>query len=148
MLFKHELCLEPYLLAVEDRDKRVLLTKFRIGICPLRIETGRYEQVSKNVRGLPEAERTCKCCVHASDMVENEFHFLLICPAYDCERTKLFDTVRDVFKMSADDVNRSRYDINNLFTRLMESDDDIIINATASFLDRAFYKRELLLLQA
>jgi hypothetical protein len=59
VLFKQELCLEPYLLAVEDRNKRVLLTKFRIGICPLRIETGRYEQVAKNTRGLPESERTC-----------------------------------------------------------------------------------------
>jgi hypothetical protein len=81
-------------------------------------------------------------------MVENEFHFLLVCPAYDYERNKLFDTVRDVFKMSADDISRSRYDIKKLFTRIMESDDHHIINATATFLDRAFYKRERLLLQS
>ena len=42
-LFKRQWKLEPYLTCIDDRDKRVLLTKFRIGICPLRIETGRYE---------------------------------------------------------------------------------------------------------
>ena len=68
-LFKTEWRFEPYLTCVEDRNKRVLLCKFRIGICPLRIETGRYEQVSRNVRGLPEKARTCKCCIHALDMV-------------------------------------------------------------------------------
>ena len=76
-----DLALEPYLLAIEDRDKRVLLSKFCIGICPLRIETGRYEQVARNKRGLPEKERVCKCYIHASDMVENEHIFLLLCPA-------------------------------------------------------------------
>ena len=65
VLFKRDFRLEPYLTCVEDRNKRVLLCKFRIGICPLRIETGRYEQVSRNVRGLPEKARTCKCCIHA-----------------------------------------------------------------------------------
>ena len=65
------------------------MSKFRIGICPLRIETGRYEQVSRDKRGLPEAERICKCCIHASDFVENEHHFLLTfpaAPAYESER--------------------------------------------------------------
>ena len=42
-LFKTEWGIEPYLDYVESRDKRSLLSRFRIGICPLRIETGRYE---------------------------------------------------------------------------------------------------------
>ena len=64
------------------------------------------------------------------------------------DRDTFLDIVRDVFKMSADDVNRSMHDINNLFTRIMESDDHKIINATATFLHRAFYKIERLLLQS
>ena len=91
----------------EDRNKRVLLCKFRIGICPLRIETGRYEQVSRNVRGLPEKARTCKCCIHASDMVENEHHFLLVCPAYQRERKALLDIVRKKFNISSADLDNS-----------------------------------------
>ena len=77
-------------MCIEDRNKRVLLCKIRIGICALcvlrLVASGWYEQVSRNVRGLPEKARTCKCCIHASDMVENEHHFLLVCPAYQRER--------------------------------------------------------------
>ena len=102
-LFKRDLALEPYLLAIEDRDKRVLLSKFRIGICPLRIETGRYEQVARNKRGLPEKERVCKCCIHASDMVENENHFLLLCPAYVSERQHLYAVLGNKFRMAIAD---------------------------------------------
>ena len=145
-LFKTEWRFEPYLTCVEDRSKRVLLSKFRIGISPLRIETGRYEQVDRNHRGIPEKQRTCKCCIHVSDMVENEYHFLLICPAYERERKVLLDTVRDKFAMSEADIDSSIYDINDLFTRIMQSDDCDIINKTADFLDKAFFKRERLLL--
>ena len=80
------------------------MSKFRIGICPLRIETGRYEQVSRDKRGLPEAERICKCCIHASDFVENEHHFLLTCPAYESERKVLYNTLSDKFRMSVGDL--------------------------------------------
>ena len=146
-LFKCDLVLEPYLLAIEDRDKRVLLSKFRIGICPLRIETGRYEQVAKNKRGLPEIERICKCCIHASDMVENEHDFLLLCPAYENERKYLYDMLCNKFRMSVGDLQDSAYDINKLFVRIMQSDDSDIINSIADYLDRAFYKRECILLQ-
>ena len=146
VLFKRDFRLEPYLTCVEDRNKRVLLCKFRIGICPLRIETGRYEQVSRNVRGLPEKARTCKCCIHASDMVENEHHFLLVCPAYQRERKALLDIACKKFNISSADLDNSIYDVNNLFTRIMESDDSEIINKTADYLDKAFFKRERLLL--
>ena len=144
-LFKREWRLEPYLTCIEDRNKRVLLSKFRIGICPLRIETGRYEQVSRNVRGLPESQRTCKCCVHTSDMVENEHHFLLVCPAYDHERKQLLNTVSTKLNMSIQDLIASVHDV-NVFTRIMESDDSDVINEIANYLEKAFYKRERLLL--
>ena len=91
-------------------------------MCPLRIETGRYEQVSRNVRGLPEKARTCKCCIHASDMVENEHHFLLVCPAYQCERKALLDIACKKFNISSADLDNSNYsiyDVNNLFTRFI-----------------------------
>ena len=54
--------------------------------------------------------------------------------------------VRDSFRLSHEELNNSIYDINGLFTRIMESGDSNIINATADFLDKAFYKRERLLL--
>ena len=75
-------------------------------------------------------------------MVENEYHFLLICPAYEQKGKHLFEVVRNKFSMSHADIDSSK----NLFTRIMESDDSDIINAIADFLDKAFYKRERLLL--
>ena len=113
----------------------------------MRIETqsGRYEQVSRNVRGLPESQRTCKCCVHTSDMVENEHHFLLVCPAYDHERKQLLNTVSTKLNMSIQDLIASVHEV-NVFTRIMESDDSDVINEIANYLEKAFYKRERLLL--
>ena len=79
-------------------------------------------------------------------MVENEFHFLRICSAYERESSKLLDLVRSKFKLSRQELCDGLYDINNIFTRIMESDDSDIINETADYLDRAFFKRERLLL--
>ena len=47
--------------------------KFRCGVAPLRLETGRYERLS------PE-QRTCFYC---TDCIESEEHVLLSCPVYD-----------------------------------------------------------------
>ena len=44
--------------------------KFRCGVPPLRLETGRYE-------GLKKSERTCFNC---DGIVENDEHVLLECP--------------------------------------------------------------------
>jgi hypothetical protein len=51
---------------------RSALAKFRCGVAPLWIETGRYE--NKNVN-----ERVCFIC---HDQIEDEKHVLLDCPLY------------------------------------------------------------------
>ena len=56
------------------------MAKFRTGVAPLRIETGRYE-------GLPEAERNCIIC---KDHVEDEVHALFDCHLYIKIRLELF----------------------------------------------------------
>ena len=94
-LFKQEWGYERYLDIVQGREKRILLTKFRIGICPLRIETGRYELVDsgyKQVRRHIDAKlRYCLCC--NTQRVEDEFHFLMVCPIYDEMRNILLTSV-------------------------------------------------------
>ena len=58
----------------------VHIDKFRCGVAPLRLETGRYE-------GLPADERKCPFCwVH----VEDEKHVLLQCKKYNTIRENLF----------------------------------------------------------
>ena len=52
---------------------RSAFAKFRTGVAPLRIETGRYE-------GIPEIDRSC---IFYEDSVEDEIHVLLECPLYN-----------------------------------------------------------------
>ena len=57
---------------------RAAFSKFRCGVAPIRIETGRYE-------GLPEEARLCPFC----NILENEMHVVMNCRVYDDLREPL-----------------------------------------------------------
>ena len=80
-LFKQEFKVENYVSTSMPRSHRSALAKFRAGVAPIRLETGRYE-------GLPENQRFCPFC---KDTVENELHVVLYCPIYVDLRMFLFD---------------------------------------------------------
>ena len=71
--FKHEFHRENYLDFKANKKYKVALTRFRLSSHDLRIERGRYENIAR-------AERICKFC--NMSMIENEYHFLLVCPLY------------------------------------------------------------------
>ena len=48
--FKHEYCTEPYVTEVLNRQHRIALAKFRCGVAPLRIETGRYQKAAPRTK--------------------------------------------------------------------------------------------------
>ena len=73
---------EHYLNLPLNRNHRSAYVKFRCGIAPLRIETGRYENV-------PHNERFCFNC---PGFMEDEFHVLFKCPLYQQIRQHLFST--------------------------------------------------------
>ena len=50
------------------------ISKFRMSSHKLEVEQGRYYNVAKN-------QRICKMC--SKSEIEDEFHFLLVCPCYD-----------------------------------------------------------------
>ena len=50
-----------------------ILTKLRSGSLKLYLETGRYDNI-------PRDNRICRCC--KMNNIEDEYHFVLICPAY------------------------------------------------------------------
>ena len=79
-LFKSRYETETYCKTIMSSTHRSAMAKFRTGVAPLRIETGRYE-------GLPEAERTCIFC---KDHVEDEIHALFDCHLYNEIRLELF----------------------------------------------------------
>ena len=82
-LYLFKSCLET----VTDARRRKCLTQLRISSHTLEVESGRY--IKK-----PISERICKCC-HLNQ-VEDEKHFLCICPLYDSERYFFFKYIKDL----------------------------------------------------
>jgi hypothetical protein len=78
-LMKHNHNFEKYLDYIKENKYRTALTRFRLSSHNLAIETGRYNMVDR-------AERICLNC--NMNVIENEFHFLLICPKYSDLRKK------------------------------------------------------------
>jgi hypothetical protein len=92
-LFKEVFETEMYLSKNIPSRYRSAFAKFRCGVAPLRIETGRYE--NKNVH-----ERVCFIC---HDQIE---HVLLDCTLYADLRERLFNEVKSSnvhFIISSDD---------------------------------------------
>ena len=79
--FKDTLAVEDYVIYCKFRHHISLIAQFRMGILPLMIETGRYQ----NVKAI---DRKCNFCINE---VEDEFHFLLKCSKYVNFRNTLFD---------------------------------------------------------
>ena len=78
-LYKNSFCLEPYLELIDVNKFRVALTKFKLSSHDLAIEKGRYTNIARE-------ERLCQHCT--LNVVENEYHFLLVCPKYRSLRIK------------------------------------------------------------
>ena len=70
-----------YLNKMKIRKYRNAVVKLRISAHQLLIETGRH-------RNIPRNERICELC--DKNELEDEFHFLLVCPAYKELRQKYF----------------------------------------------------------
>lgn len=71
---------EGYVSRTMDRHTRSALARIRMGVFPIRIETGRW-------RGLALQDRICTNCDLAE--VETEEHFLCGCPRHDALRNEL-----------------------------------------------------------
>ena len=80
--------------------KGLSLCQFRIGILPLKIETGRFKNIRDNITGqyrrLRPDERTCEIC-HNNE-IEDEFHFLCVCREYSIPRDNLFLKVEGKYR--------------------------------------------------
>ena len=61
--------------------QRKFLAKLRLGCLELRLETGRWVRPK-----IPELDRICLVCENQEKNIENENHFLFICPKYSQER--------------------------------------------------------------
>ncbi len=68
--------------------QRSLISQLRLGVLPLRIETGRFT-------GLDVVDRLCQVC--AGNHVENEIHFLFECSEYNEYRNELETAINATF---------------------------------------------------
>ena len=77
------------------RQQRSLLAQLRAGILPLRIETGRFNNIKDSVTGkyrkLRPDERLCEMC--KDGLIEDEFHFVCVCSIYKNIRDELYCNV-------------------------------------------------------
>ncbi len=78
--FKHDVNVASHINCNMPKYERSLISQLRLGILPLRIETGRYSR-------LPIEERTCLVC--GTNEIEDEHHFLFDCDFYQNERHTL-----------------------------------------------------------
>ena len=65
--------MEPYLDNITNTRFRIALSRFRLSSLKLEIERGRYHNIDRE-------NRICKFCNFKA--IENEYHFLLVCPLY------------------------------------------------------------------
>jgi dihydroorotate dehydrogenase len=79
---------EAYVLANMSKRKRSIIAQFRSGVLPLMIETGRF-------RGIEVQSRICPAC---RGNVEDEFHFLIQCTAYQNSREVLYQKISENFE--------------------------------------------------
>ena len=82
-----------------SRKHRGSLAKFRSGTAPIKVETGRYQNLDLSER----------VCFHCASCIEDEEHVLMVCPIYEDLRLSLireavlinpdFEGLSDIQKM-------------------------------------------------
>ena len=77
--YKHDFEFEDYLDFIQEKKYRIAFTKFRLSSHDLAIERGRFENIDRN-------DRLCRHC--NLNMIESEYHFMLVCPLYRDLRKK------------------------------------------------------------
>ena len=108
-----------------SRSNRSILTKFKCGVLPILVETGRYTDI-------PREKRTCKLCT--KNVTETEEHFLLECEGLTDVRDECFSkyaispkdcgkvgTERIKFMLSHDNIQATCHTITCLFDARRES---------------------------
>ena len=122
--FKWSFGVEKYVKTLLSKSHRSFLAQFRCGILPIRIETGRFQ-------GLHIRDRLCEVCNQCC--IEDEIHFLLECPTYECERNTLFIKANfyyENFNELEDDVKLCIF-----------MNDEDLFGSVAKYIDSAYHKR-------
>ena len=118
---------EKYLTHVSNDSDRSNLARFRTSCHKLLIEYGRYTTPKT-----PIAERLCKQCV--MNAVEDESHFLLVCPKYANHRIKITNHLNN-------NTNFASQSYMSKFQWLLSNEDKSVCKDIASFVTICFSLR-------
>jgi len=118
--FKTQYVTESYVYYLLVRKYRNVYAIFRSSAHCLAIERGRY---TSNVI------ESC-FCPYCKNIIENELHFLLVCPLYKVIRKQFID------------VKYYTYPCLNKFNALMSCGNEEVVKRTAIYLFYAFEKRK------
>ena len=124
-IFKTEKGRENYLTDIKNIEVRKQVTKFRLSNHQLRIETGRHDQI-------PVEQRLCPFC---QDTTEDELHFLLVCPTYNCMRSTLLTAA------TSQTPELLNFELNQKFEYIMKNID----NNSAKFISNCLELRSFLI---
>ena len=83
VMFKNIFKSESYVKIAHSKMSHSIFAQFRLGILPLEIETGRF-------RNIPSENRVCHFC---KKEIEDELHFVCVCPVYSYHRNILFNEI-------------------------------------------------------
>ena len=115
--FKSTFECENYL-HILNRSQRSLFCKLRISAHNLKIETGRH-----SIPRIPPENRFCEVCT--LNEVEDEFHFVMKCTAYNRPRRTLLSSLQECLNIN---TNSDAYDI---FINIMHASDFDIVQIIA-----------------
>ena len=121
---KHEYQLENYLKNIRNPAHRISITKLRLGVHSLCIQTGKYENRGASI---PVEDRKCLVC--KSNYVEDEKHFLLHCNGYVNIRNELHSLI------SQTDSHFANLSDNDKIIYLLKLDND----NTSQFITKCTY---------
>ena len=128
--FKSDYATEQYCKMILPPAHRSAFSKFRLGVAPIRIETGRYE-------GLNVESRVCPFCNNNS--VESELHVMFNCNVYNDLREELYAKASMINNTFVDmqDSNKCIY--------LFSSTDSTVIRICAKTCHNILQRRRVLL---
>ena len=128
-LYKTSFGVENYVVANISRQERSRLAQIRLGIAPLQIELGRFNNT-------PIENRLCKFC--DLSLVEDEFHFVFVCPGLTGIRQDLLTAI--YFKFPDFDNFNQTQKWQSIFTNNLIYKTAKCINAAMIYKNRLVYQ--------
>ena len=119
-LFKDENYVEQYTIHLKRYSLRRLVAALRCGALDIKVNSGRRSKIPYN-------QRLCTFC--SLGVIENEFHFTLVCPSLQDIRLKYISP----FYVEQPDINK--------FNSLVTSSSNKICKNLALFIHHAFKLR-------